>query len=116
VATLGAWAIARGERRRVVEEEELRISTGAQQVAVTILEPQPTGDPEPARVAAPNPTFVVVEASAIAEHEPSPRVGDDLTEGCHAVAARHAASASRIPVAEKPIHVHTAGDRLRENR
>jgi hypothetical protein len=88
-----AWTVPRGERGRLVEEEELRESTRLQQrMAPPATETKPTGDPPSPVVPATDAALVVVQAAAVAVDETTGRVGDQLAERRHTVLERHAES------------------------
>jgi len=76
-AALRARAVSRRERRRVVEEEELRVAAGLlQRFPAPVIELEPARDPPLDGVAAANPSLAVVEAAAVAVDEasvPAPR-------------------------------------------
>ena len=64
--------MAGGEGGRLVEEEELReLARLHQRPPMPAAELEPAGDPALRRPAAPDPTFVVVEAAAVAVDEPA---------------------------------------------
>jgi ABC-type cobalamin/Fe3+-siderophores transport system ATPase subunit len=92
-ATQCARAVTRGERGRLVEEEELREATGLQQRATlpaAVLEL--AGDPALARVAPPDAPGVVVQAATIPVDEAAPGMRDQLAERCDSVCSGMAAS------------------------
>jgi hypothetical protein len=83
-------AVARSERCRLVEEEELGEPPGLQQgLALPPLELEPAGDPPLRRLAVADAALVVVKAAAVAVDEPTRRVGDELAQRRHAVLQRH---------------------------
>ena len=85
-----AGAVPGGERRHLVEEEELGEAARLEQrPLMPVLELQPARDPALAVVAAPDPPGLVVQAALVAVDEPAPRIGDELAEGRHAVLERH---------------------------
>jgi hypothetical protein len=86
-----ARPVTRGERGRLVEEEELGEAAGLEQRrAMPVLEPQPARDPSPPGVGAPDGSVRVVETTPVAVHEAARRVGDQLTQRRDTVAERHA--------------------------
>jgi hypothetical protein len=85
-----ARAVPSGERRRLVEEEELGEATGLhERAAPPAAELEPAGDPALAVVAAADPTTLVVEAAAVSVDQPTRRVGDELAERRHPVLPLH---------------------------
>jgi hypothetical protein len=95
-ATLGARTVARGERGRLVEEEQLREAAGAhQRMAAAVLELEAARDPAAHLVAPHDPTRGVVQAPAIAVHEPTGRIGEEVSERGDAVLQRHASGPNR---------------------
>ena len=93
-----------GESRRLVQEEELREPAGLQQRgSVPATELEPTRDPAPAGISTSDPPRCVVQASAIAVHEPSRRVRDKLAEGRDAVLERHARVSGWRPTRSRAI-------------
>jgi len=80
-ATLGTRAVPRPERRRLVQEEELREpARPLERRATAPAELEAARDPAPHLVHAPDVALRVVEAAAIAVDEPTRRMGDELTE------------------------------------
>src|SRR5215212_7691130 len=76
-----AGTVPGGERRRLVEEEELREAPGLLQgPASPAAEAQSARDPALAVVAAANPARVVVEAAAVSVDQPTGGVCDQLAE------------------------------------
>jgi hypothetical protein len=89
-STQGARAVARGERGRLVQEEQLGEPAGLQQRrSMPIAEAEPARDPSRAGVATTDPASVVVEAATVPVHEPARGIGDELTERGDAVLQRH---------------------------
>src|SRR3954469_3382706 len=77
----GAGAVARCERRRLVEEEELGEPAGLQQRrAVPAAERQLAGDPAPACEAPANGPVSVVQAAAVAVDETASGFRHELTQ------------------------------------
>jgi hypothetical protein len=62
---------------------------------VPAAELEPTGDPTLRRPAPADPAFSVVEAAAVAVHEPALGHGDQLTQRRDPVPARHLGSETR---------------------
>ena len=90
-----ARPVAGGERRRLVQEEELReAARPKERSAVPALELEPARDPPARRVARPDPASVVVDAAAVPVDEPAGLDGDDLPERRDAILQRHASNAS----------------------
>ena len=86
-----ARPVTGGERRRLIQEEELREPAGLhERGSVPATKFEPTRDPAPAGVSAPDPPRCVVQASTIAVHEPSCRMRDQLAGGRDSVLERHA--------------------------
>jgi hypothetical protein len=82
--------VSGGERRRLVEEEQLREAAGLHQwLAMPAPEPEAASDPAPGGVVSADPTGSVVEAAPVAVHEPSRGVGDQLAERRDPVPERH---------------------------
>ena len=82
--------VAGGERRRLVEEEQLREPAGLEQPRpLPVLELEPAGDPALDGEAAPDPAGLVVEAAAVSVDETAGRVRDQLAEGRDAILQRH---------------------------
>ena len=89
-AALGARTVAGRERRRLVEEEQLREPSRAhQRRAPPATELEAARDPAPHLEVAPDTPLGVVEAAAISVDEASRGVGDQLPERRHAVPERH---------------------------
>jgi hypothetical protein len=85
-----ARAVSRGERGRLVEEEQLRESAGLEQrPSSPAPELEPAGNPPFAVVAPADPTPLVVEAAAVSVDEAACRVGDELAEWGHAILQWH---------------------------
>ena len=92
-----ARPVAGGERRRLVEEEELREPAGLhQRPALPAAELQAACDPALAVVAPPDPPLGVVEAAAVAVDEASRWIGDEVAERRHTVLARHPADDAAV--------------------
>jgi len=90
VPAQGARAVARGERGRLVQEEQLGEPAGLQQGRpMPVAEAEPARDPSRAGVATTDATVVVVEAATVPLLEPARGIGDELTEGGDAVPLRH---------------------------
>ena len=86
----GARAVARGERGRLVQEEQLGEAAGLQQGRpMPVAEAKPARDPPRAGGATTDAAVVVVEAPTVPVHEPARWIGDELTEGGDAVLQRH---------------------------
>ena len=93
-AALEAGAMAGGQRRRLVEEEQLGVAVGLHhRLAVPALELEHAGDPLPGGPAAgpERPVGQMEGAAAVAHHEAAVRRGDDLALGRDAVLERHRA-------------------------
>ena len=89
-AALGAGTMPGRERGRLVEEEELRVPARLhQRRAPAVPEPEPACDPPLHLIAADDAAGVVVEAAAVSVDEAARRIGDELSERCHAVLERH---------------------------
>jgi hypothetical protein len=79
-----------GERRHLVEEEELREPTGLhERRAVPAAKLEAARDPAPPGETPADPPLLVMEASAVAVHQPSARVCDQVSERRDAVLQRH---------------------------
>lgn len=77
----GAGAVPGGERRRLVEEEQLGETARLhQRGTVPPFEPQPAGDPAFSVVSAADAPGFVVQAAAVPVDEPSSRIGDQIAE------------------------------------
>ncbi len=86
VAAKRARTVAGGERRCLVEEEELRELSGLEQRAsVPSPELELTGDPPLAIEAPADATMFVVETATVAVDEPASRDCDKLTQWCDAI-------------------------------
>ena len=84
-----AGSVSGGERRRLVEEEELREAAGLKQMlAAPASELEAAGDPALAGVPATDSAEGVVEAAAIAVYEAPGGVGNQLAERRDPVLAR----------------------------
>jgi hypothetical protein len=81
-----------GERGHFIEEEELREASGLEKtLSLPAAKLEPAGDPALAVVAPADSARVVVQASAVAVHEATRRVGDQLAERRDPVLKRHLA-------------------------
>ena len=90
-----ARAVPSGERRRLVEEEELgEASRLEQRVSVPPPELQAARDPALSRIAAPDAARGVMQAAAISVHEPTCWIGDEVAEWSDAVLERHGATST----------------------
>jgi hypothetical protein len=95
VLVIGATAeragpMSGGERRRLVQEEELGEATGPEKrVSPPAPEFEAARDPTLSVVAAQEVATRIVEAAAIAVHQPTCRFGDQLAEWSHPIAKRH---------------------------
>ena len=79
-----------GERRRLVEEEQLGEAAGLQQRSPQpAAELEPAGDPAPAVVPPADLAVLVVQAAAVSVDEPPCRIGDQLAERSDPVSQRH---------------------------
>ncbi len=88
-----AGTVSGRERRRLVEEEQLREAAGLEQRAtVPPAEPELAGDPPAAGVMTADAALAVVEAASVAVDEPTGRIRDQLTQRCHPVPQRHGPS------------------------
>src|SRR4029450_1475467 len=88
-----ARPMTRGERRRLVEEEELRELPGLhQRLSGPPAELESAGDPALAVVAPEDASLAVVQAAAVPVDESSRRVGDELAQRRHPVPERHLTS------------------------
>jgi hypothetical protein len=96
VATaLGAGAVSRSERRRLVEEEQLRVAARLQERPAAPAKLEPAADPALAGERAADGAVGVVEAAAVAVDEAARRIGDELPQRRDAVpAGRYARSGS----------------------
>ena len=89
-AAESAGPMARGERSRLVQEEQLGELAGLQQRGpVPATELQATRNPALYGEAAADATRRIVEAAAVPVHEPAGRVGDELSQRRHAILERH---------------------------
>ena len=96
-----ARAVPRGERRRLVEEEELGEAAGLEEGgAPPAAELEPACDPALAVVSPPYPASLVVQAAAISVHETARGVGDQLARRGDAVSERHPAQCPLTPVGD----------------
>jgi hypothetical protein len=69
--------MARRERGRLVQEEQLGEPAGLQEwLAVPAAEPEPARDPSPACIRSADPASVVVQASTVPVDEPPAGFGD----------------------------------------
>ena len=88
--TQRARTMTGGERRHLVEKEELREPTGLHEGrAVPAAEFEAARDPAPAGEAPADPALLVVEAPAVPVHQPSALVCDQVSERRDAVLQRH---------------------------
>src|SRR5712691_6458620 len=94
-AAFGARAMARGERRRLVEEEELREPPRTKERPAATLEHEPAGDPSPDLPRADEPPVLVVEHATVAEQQPPGFGGDDVAGRRDPVLTRHGAEMLR---------------------
>lgn len=86
-STLRARPVARCQRSRLVEEEQLGEPPGRhQRRAPPAAEAQPTGDPALGGVGPSDLALLIVQAPAVAVHEPSFRRGDQLAQRRDAIA------------------------------
>jgi hypothetical protein len=84
------WAMTRGERGRLVQEEQLRELARLQQRApVPAAELQATRDPPSYRPLSSNTSEIVVQTATVPVHEPPGWVRDELAEGRDAVLEWH---------------------------
>jgi murein endopeptidase len=91
----GTGPMPGGQRRRLVEKEQLGEAAGLEQgSALPAAELQPAGDPAPDGVTGPDAALLVVEAAAVAVDETARGVGDQLAERRYAVLTRHLTSFS----------------------
>jgi ketosteroid isomerase-like protein len=85
-----AGAMAGGERRRLVQEEQLGEAAGLKQgPPLPATELEPAGDPALAVVASADATGLIVKAAAVAVDQPTAGVRNQLAERCNAVLERH---------------------------
>jgi len=85
-----AGTVPGGERRRLVEEEELRKPSRLEQrFPPPAPELEAAGDPALAGEASPDPTCLVVKAATVAVDEAPRRIRDELAQRRHAVLQRH---------------------------
>ena len=83
------------ERRHFVEEEELGVAAGLQQwTSAPAAELEPARDPALHREAASDAALAIVKTAAIAVHEATGRVRDQIAERRDAVLERHLRRAS----------------------
>src|SRR5438876_6848081 len=102
-----ACAVAGGERRRVVEEEELGEAPGLEQrSAMPAAEPEPARDPPLPVVAAADASIVVVQAAAVAVDETARGIGNQVAQWCDAVLQRHRHPAYGRSRAASPSWLH----------
>src|SRR6185312_15828056 len=93
-----ARAVAGGERRGLVDEEELgELARLHHRAALPALELEPAGDPAAHRPAAADGPPVVVQASAVAVDEPARGRRDQLPERRDAVPEGHQAIRPAMP-------------------
>jgi len=86
---LRARAVARGQGRGLVEEEELGVAPGRHDPAPAPLEPQHADDPALADPGAPDVSIGVVQAAAVAHQRAAGRCRDQLAERRDAILSRH---------------------------
>ena len=89
VPAVRARSVAGGERRRLVEEEELGPRSWSHDRAPAPAKLRPAGDPAPDLPRADDPPGVVVQHAAVAHQRAALGCGDDLARGSDAVLARH---------------------------
>ncbi len=94
---LRTGTVARCQRGRLVEEEELRVTAWLEERAPpAAAELEPARDPTLHRVATANAALGVVERAAIAVHEASGRIRNQLAEGRDPVLERAQTSPSNV--------------------
>ena len=93
---LRTGTVARCERGRLVEEEELRVTAWLEERSAGGRGLEPARDPALHRVATANAALGVVERAAIAVHEASGRVRNQLAEGRDPVLKRAQTSPSNV--------------------
>jgi hypothetical protein len=100
-AALGAGAVARGQCRDLVQEEELGEPAGTKERAAPPFELEPARDPPADLPVAYQVPLFVVEDAAVCEEQPPRLCGDDVAERCDPVASRHGLDmvreGSRVP-------------------
>jgi hypothetical protein len=90
--------VTRREGRRFVEEEQFREAARLhQRLAVPPTERESATDPALRRMVASDPTELVVEAPAVAVHEPARRVGDEFTQRRDPIAQGHRGTTVAMP-------------------
>jgi hypothetical protein len=85
MAALGAGPMASGERRRLVEEEELRPRVGLQQLAMASAKRRAAGDPAPYLPGAHDAPGIIMQDATVAHQRATLWDGDDLPKGCHSI-------------------------------
>ena len=96
-ATLGARPVPGCERGRLVEEEELGVTTRLQQLrAAASFELEPAGNPALDLKAAADHAVRVVQAAAVPVHRPARGIRDQVTERSDAVLQRHGVRAHGV--------------------
>jgi hypothetical protein len=81
--------VTRGERCRLVQEEQLReLARLQQRTPVPAPEFQPAGDPPSYGPLSSNAPEIVVQTATVAVHEPARGMRDEVAEGRHAVLER----------------------------
>ena len=89
--TEGTRTVTRGERGRLVQEEELgELARLEQRAPVPAPELQSARDPASHRPLSSDAPEIVVQTATVAVHEPSRGMRDDLAEGRDPVLERHA--------------------------
>ena len=97
-AALRARAVPGGERGRLVEEEEPRVAARRHRIgAVAAAELEPARDPALHLERPADAALRVVQAAAVAVHEPALRRGDELAERRHPVLERHGIERTILP-------------------
>jgi hypothetical protein len=91
-AALRAGAVASGQGRRLVQEEQLGEPTRTEQWPAAALELEPTGDPSTNLPRADQLAVLVVEDAAVSEEQPTSFRRDDLSERRDPIAQRHGAT------------------------
>ena len=85
-----AGAVARGERSRFVQEEQLGEAAGPhQRVTAPVAESKTARDPPPAGEPPPDSAGLVVQAASVAVHQATRGVGDQLSERGHTILEGH---------------------------
>ena len=89
MAALGARPMAGGERRRLVEEEELRPRVGLQQLAVASTKRRAAGDPAPHLPGAHDAPGVVMQDASIAHERATLSYSNNLANRRHPILQWH---------------------------